>query len=179
MRFESSEAERGFRQHFHTQRIAQDRAFAITQAAIAIVLALRTPAGVSPAISLLFCGTHAISLAVLVFSAAKRCTYVALRPYLLAAARAFSDLLCPQLVWHLAAHAGGTAQGAHDTWPAFCLLWVTWSRWGAQLLTQLGYLLPFYLEALLTPFGTLLNMLNNRRLCRLLTVTQARQRPFF
>lgn len=87
------------------------------QAAIAIVLALRTPAGVSPAISLLFCGTHAISLAVLVFSAAKRCTYVALRPYLLAAARAFSDLLCPQLVWHLAAHAGGTAQGAHDTWP--------------------------------------------------------------
>ena len=31
---------------------------------------------------------------------------------------------------------------------------------------ELGYLLPFYLEALLTPFGTLLNMLNNRRLCR-------------
>lgn len=31
---------------------------------------------------------------------------------------------------------------------------------------EVGYLLPFNLEALLTPFGALLDMLNNRRLCR-------------
>lgn len=30
----------------------------------------------------------------------------------------------------------------------------------------MGFLLPFNVEALLTPFGALLDMLNNRRLCR-------------
>ena len=32
--------------------------------------------------------------------------------------------------------------------------------------TEVGFLLPFNVEALLTPFGALLDMLNNRRLCR-------------
>ncbi|KAL4852688.1 hypothetical protein ACK3TF_003416 [Chlorella vulgaris] len=178
MQFESAAAERMFLESFHTQRATQDRIFAVTQAAIALLLALRIPSNAIPAVRLLFWGTHAISATVLGLSSADKASYARLRPYLLSAARVFYNLLCPQLVWQLAAQSSAQG-GSRDSWPAFFLLWVTWSRWGSQLLTQVGYLLPFNIEAVLTPFGALLDMLNNQRLCRLLTVVQAQQRPFY
>lgn len=180
MQFESPDSERQFRKHFHTQRITQDRVFALTQVAIVVLLSLRTaPTSLTPAIRLLFSGTHAFSAVILLLSTCLPShTYALLRPYILVAARIFYDLLCPQLVWQLAAQPR-VQESDRDNWPGFFLLWVTWSRWGSQLLTQVGYLLPFDLEAMLSPFGAILDMLNNKRLCRLLVVRQVHQRPFY
>lgn len=147
MQFESAAAERMFLESFHTQRVTQDRIFAVTQvrafadtayqtglaggggrvstvrpppllvqAAIALLLALRIPSNAIPAVRLLFWGTHAISATVLGLSSADKASYARLRPYLLSAARVFYNLLCPQLVWQLAAQSSAQG-GSRDSWP--------------------------------------------------------------
>lgn len=152
MQFESAAAERMFLESFHTQRVTQDRIFAVTQvrafadtayqtglaggggrvrtgrlstvrpppllvqAAIALLLALRIPSNAIPAVRLLFWGTHAISATVLGLSSADKASYARLRPYLLSVARVFYNLLCPQLVWQLAAQSSAQG-GSRDSWP--------------------------------------------------------------
>ncbi|PRW20944.1 inner-membrane translocator [Chlorella sorokiniana] len=178
MQFLGAEAEREFRLHFHRQRVPQDRVFACTQMGIVALLLLRSSGPLPPPLRLLYWGTYALSLAVLALSFCARRRYPAMRPHLLVAARVFYDLLCPQLVWHLASQNVGRSV-ERGSWPSFFLLWVTWTRWGSELLTQVGFLLPFNLEALLTPFGALLDMLNNRRLCRLLMAGEASEAQRF
>lgn len=160
--------------------------------AIVALLLLRSSGPLPAALRLLYWGTYALSLTVLGLSFFARHRYAALRPHLLVAARVFYNLLCPQLVWHLASqnvgrsverggwpsewdglrglrtagHSSVQSRGAAVWQPAaatprrsaeaeaslltpwfmsqpcchtlagFFLLWVTWTRWGSELLTR-------------------------------------------
>ncbi|KAL4424549.1 hypothetical protein ABPG77_010129 [Micractinium sp. CCAP 211/92] len=176
MNFECPEAERRFRQHHHSSRTARDALFAATQLAIATVLILREgPAALPPHLRLLCWTTQAVGAAVLALALLSRqltgCAH--LRPYVLVAARLLSDVLFPHVVWQMASsdssRGGKSDEDESASWTGLFLLWVTWSRWGGLLVIQLWQQLPFNTEALLAPFSVLMSMLNNRRMCRLLT----------
>ena len=137
MNFESAAAEGEFKRHFHARRVVQDQCFAVAQAAIVWLLALRAggaDAAAPPAVRLLLWGARALSAAILGLSLLSRRRYAAARPYLLGAARAFYGALWPQLVWHLASAA--RAPPGRGTWAGLFLLWVTWTRWGGELLLR-------------------------------------------
>lgn len=87
------------------------------QVAIVALLLLRDAGPLPPALRLLYWGTCASSAAVLALSVFARHRYATLRPYLLVTTRVVYDLLCPQLVWHLASQ--NMARNAdRGSWPS-------------------------------------------------------------
>ena len=109
------------------------------QVAVVWMLALRAGdagAAAPPAVRLLLWGTRALSGAILALSLLPRERYAELRPWLLGAARTFYALLWPQLVWHLASAGHARVSPERQTLTAFFLLWVTWTRWGSELLLR-------------------------------------------
>ncbi|KAL4451478.1 hypothetical protein ABPG75_007140 [Micractinium tetrahymenae] len=186
MNFECPEAERRFRQHQHSSRTASDALFAATQLAITTVLALHEGPGSLPRHLRLLCwATQGVGAAVLALALLSRRhpSCARLRPYILVSARLLFHMLCPHVVWQVASAGSARSSKAGEdetaSWTGLFLLWVSWSRWGGQLLIQLWHQLPFNTEALLAPFGVLMDMLNNRRLCRLLTESAAEPRRAF
>lgn len=85
--------------------------------AIVALLLLRSSGPLPAALRLLYWGTYSLSLTVLGLSFFARHRYAALRPHLLVAARVFYNLLCPQLVWHLASQNVGRSV-ERGGWPS-------------------------------------------------------------
>lgn len=94
------------------------------------LLLLRDTGPLPPALRLLYWGTCAASAAVLALSFFARHRYATLRPHLLVTTRVVYNLLCPQLVWHLASQ--NMARNAErGSWPSE---WMDcrWSGLGVQ-----------------------------------------------
>lgn len=90
------------------------------QMAIVTLLLLRNSGPLPPPLRLLYWGTYALSFAVLGLSVFARHRYPALRPHLLVCVRVFYDLLCPQLVWHLASQNSRGRSAEQGSWPSEC-----------------------------------------------------------